>query len=619
MRNLLVNERDQKFVLHEQLCVEELSKTRRYGHMSREIIDLSLGAAIDLAVKESYPIMAKADREGCRLENGSVFVPRSFKRLKDEYEKGGWPGVIARKEHGGMGFPLAVWAPLFEGFMHNAAFAWSMPKPFCCSAVLEAAGSQEQKERYLKHLVSGRWGAVIAANEDGSGCDAGLQTTVAVKQADGSYRIKGTKGPETGGDSDLFENIIHLVLARVEGDPANETGLSLFLVPKYLVNSDGSLGRRNDYTIVGLERKLGLNASPSCTVTFGENGNCYAELLGERRQGMGMVMQALTSGYLCSGSLATGIASAAYLHALEHAKNRIQGVHISQANDPAAPRVPIIEHPDVRRMLLWMKSHVEGMRAFLYFSALCMDRAAAATDPIERERSSGMAELLLPILRIYCADRGFRVTETAIQVHGRYGFFSDYPAQQFLRDVKVASIWEIATGVHALLYVAQVMGRNGGKDFATLLNEMGRITEGFAQTAGVGDLAPEVGKRIRLLGEMGTLFAKCAGEGRMLVPIANATPFAHLMGEVCMGWLLFWQAGVAAKALNAICKDNRIDPLNVGQRAEFLGHNQEAAFYDGKVQSARFFIKNVLPQADALATAVRNEDLSIMAVHNDGF
>jgi alkylation response protein AidB-like acyl-CoA dehydrogenase len=619
MRNLLVNERDQRFVLHEQLQVEELGKTRLYGHISKEIVDLSLGAAVDLAVKHSYPIMAKADREGCRLENGNVYAPQCFKRLKDEYDKGGWPGVIARKENGGMGFPMALWAPLFEGFMHNAAFVWNMPKPFCASVVLEAIGSREQKDKYLKNLVSGRWGAAIAVNEDGSGCDAGLQTTVAVKQADGSYRIKGTKGPETGGDSNLFENIIHLVVARVQGDPANETGLSLFLVPKYVVNPDGSLGRRNDYTIVGLERKLGLNASPSCTVNFGEHGDCYAELIGEQRQGMGMLLHALSPGYLCCGNLATGIASAAYLHALAHAKSRVQGVHISQAANPAAPRVPIIEHPDVRRMLLWMKSHVEGMRAFVYFSALCMDKAAAETDPAERERWSGMMELLLPILRIYSADAGFRVAETAIQVHGRYGFFSDYPAQQFLRDVKVASIWEIATGVHALLYVAQVMGRNGGKDFAALLGEMGRITGEYTQVDGVGDLAAAVGERIGLLGETGSYFARCAGAGKLLVPIANATPFAHFMGEVCMGWLLFWQAGIAAKTLNAMLRNERIDPLDVGRRADFLGRSPEAAFYDGKVQSARYFIKNVLPQADALAAAIRNEDLSVIAVHNGGF
>jgi alkylation response protein AidB-like acyl-CoA dehydrogenase len=619
MRNLLVNERDQKFVLHEQLQVEKLGETALYGHISREVIDLSLGAAVDLALNESYPIMAEAEREGCRLENGTVFFPKSFKRLKEEYVKGGWPGVIARRENGGMGFPMALWAPLYEGFMHNAAFVWNMPKPFCPSGLIDAIGSEEQKERYLKHIVSGRWGAVIACNEEGSGSDVGLQTAVAARQADGSYRIRGSKGPETGGDSDLFENLIHLVVARVEGDPANETGLSLFLVPKYIVNPDGSLGRRNDYTIFSLERKMGLNASASCMVNFGENGECYAEMIGERSQAMGVLMQALKSGYLCCGNLATGIASTAYLHALDHAKSRVQGVHISQADNPAAPRVPIIEHPDVRRMLLWMKSHVEGMRAFLYFSALCMDRAAAEADPIEKGKWSGFMELLLPILRIYSADKAFRVTETAVQVHGRYGFFSDYPVQKFLRDVKVASIWEISTGVHALLYVAQVMGRNEGKDFAALLGEMGRITGEYAQTPGIGDLATTVGEKIGLLGEMGTYFAKCAVEGKMLVPIANATPFAQLMGEICMGWLLFWQAGIAQKKLDMILRDNRIDPTDAGKRGEFVGRSSEAAFYDGKVQSARFFIKNVLPRADALAKAIRSEDLSIMAVHNDSF
>lgn len=619
MRNLLVDERDQKFVLHEQLRVEELGKTSLYGHISREVIDLSLGAAVDLAVRESYPTMTNADHEGCRFENGSVSVPPGFKRLKEQYVKGGWPGVVARKENGGMGFPMSVWASLFEGFMHNAAFAWTMPKPFCTSVLIEAAGTPEQKGKYLKNLVSGKWGPTFAVNDDGSGSDVGLQTAVAVKQADGSYRIKGNKGPSSGGDSDLFENIIHTVLARVEGDPANETGLSLFLVPKYIVNPDSSLGRRNDYTVVSLEGTLGFHGSPSCMINFGEKGDCYGELIGEQRQAMGMLMQALKSGYLCCGALATGISSAAYLHTLEHARNRVQGVHISQANNPAAPRVPIIEHPDVRRMLLWMKSHTEGMRAFLYFSALCMDNAAAEADPAERERWAGMMELLLPILRIYSADKGFRVAETGVQVHGRYGFFSDYPIQQLLRDVKVASIWEIATGVHALLYVAQVMGRNEGKDFAALLQEMGRITGEFARVDGVQDLAADVGQKIQLLGETGGYFSACAQQGKMLIPIANATPFAHFMGEICMGWLLFWQAGVAAKRLNTICRDNGIDPFDAGQRGEFLCRNKEAAFYDGKMQSARFFIKNVLPQVDGVAAAIRNEDLSIMAVNNDGF
>ncbi len=432
-------------------------------------------------------------------------------------------------------------------------------------------------------------------------------------------RIKGTKSHVTNGDSDLFENIIQVVLARIEGDPSNETGLSLFLVPKYLVNGNGSLGLRNDYTIVGIERKLGLNGNPTCSINYGENGNCHAELIGGERQGMGILLQALRNGYLCCSTMATGIASTAYLHALDHAKKRIQGAHISQAQDLDAPRVAILAHPDVRRMLLSMKSHVEGMRALLYYSGLCMDKAQALSEPAEREKWSGLMDLLLPICRIYSADTGFKVTETAIQVHGRYGYFSDYPIHQFLRDIKPASIWEIATGVHALLFVAQTLGRRDGQDFANLLKEMQYTITKHRELNGVQDLIEDVERGINLLGEMGLYFANCASEGKLLVPICNATPFAHFMGNICVGWLLFWQACIAVKRLASLFEQNRIDPQDAVKRSAFLSQNKEGAFYDGKLASARYFIKNVLPHVHGLAKAIKNEDLSVMTVNDDGF
>jgi alkylation response protein AidB-like acyl-CoA dehydrogenase len=619
MPNLLVDERDQKFVLHEMLRIEELAQTPLYGHLSRDVIDASLDAASKLAVKESYPTMAEADREGCRLKDGNVYAPRCFHRLKEHYDKGKWSSVHVLRENGGQGFPLSLWASLNEGFMHNAAFIWLWATPLSSSSLIAALGSQEQKEKYLENTVSGKWGSALAANEDTSGCDVALQRTVAVRQPDGSYRIKGTKSHVTNGDSDLFENIIQVVLARIEGDPANETGLSLFLVPKYLVNGDGSLGPRNDYAIVGIERKLGLNGNPTCSINYGENGNCHAELIGGERQGMGILLQALKSGYLCCTTMATGIASTAYLHALDHAKKRIQGAHIAQVHDLDAPRVAILAHPDVRRMLLWMKSQVEGMRALLYYGGLCMDKAQALSDPTEREKWSGLMDLLLPICRIYSADTGFKVTETAIQVHGRYGYFNDYPIQQFLRDIKPASIWEIATGVHALLFVAQTMGQRDGQDFVNLLQEMHHTIGKHRELGSVQDLVRDVEKRVNLLGEMGLYFASCAKEGKILVPICNATPFAHFMGNICVGWLLFWEACIATKRLTAIFEENHIDPLDAAEKSEFLSKNQEAAFYDGKVNSARFFIKNVLPQVDGIVAAIKNEDLSLMTIHDDGF
>jgi len=619
MRNLLVDERDQRFVLHEMLNVAELRETLLYSHVSRDLIDMSLDAALKLAVKESYPIMAEADREGCRLENGSVHVPKCFHRLKEHFDGGKWASVHVSRESGGQGLPLSLWAALYEGFMHNASFLWLWATPLGGASLVEALGSAEQKEKYLGNLVSGKWGSTVACNEDGSGCDVALQNTVATRQRDGSFRIKGTKSPVTTGDSDLFENIVHVVLARIEGDPANESGLSLFLVPKYLVNGDGSLGQRNDYSIVGIERKLGFNGNPSCSINFGEKGDCYAEVVGPERQAMPILLQALKNGYVLNATMAAGKASAAYLHALDHAKKRIQGAHIAEAQNPDAPRVPIIAHPDVRRMLLWMKSHVEGMRSLVYYGCLCIDKANALSDPAEKEKWSGLMDMLLPIARIYTADAGFKVTERAIQVHGRYGYFTDYPAQQFLRDIKPASIWEISSGVHALLFVAQTMGQRDGQDFVNLLGEMQRCIEEYGNVEGLEDLSLDVQKRVNLLGVMGAYFATCAKDGNLLVPIANATPFVRLMGEICIGWLLFWQAGIATKRLAEIFQENRLDPHDVARRSEFLGKSAEAAFYDGKVSSARFFIKNVLPQVDGLAEAIKSGDLSLMTIHDNGF
>lgn len=620
MPNLLVDERDQKFVLHEMLKVEELGNTSLYGHVSKDVIDASLEAAIKLAVKESYPIMAEADREGCRLENGSVHVPRCYHRLKEHFDRGKWAAAHVSRQNGGQGLPMSVWAPLYEGFMHNAPFVWLWATPLSGLPLIEALGTEAQKKKYLSNLVASKWASTVAANEEGSGCDVAMQTTVAVKQPDGSYRIKGSKSPVCFGDGDLFENIVHVVLARIEGDPKNETGLSLFLVPKYLVNEDGSLGPRNDYSIVSVERKTGFKGNPACTINFGENGNCYAELLAGERQAQPILVQGLTNGgYLLNATMATGIASAAYMHAVDHAKKRIQGAHIAEAQNPDAGRVPIMAHPDVRRMLLWMKSHVEGMRALIYYGALCLDKAVVGAGTEEGEKWAGFKDQLLPICRIYAADRGFKVTETAVQVHGRYGYFSDYPIEQFMRDIKPASIWEISTGVHALLYVAQTMGRRNGKDFAGLLQEMIGTIDKHENLQGVDDLAETLRSRVQLLGEMGAYFASCAQDGKLLVPISNATPFVHLMGDICVGWLLFWQACIAQKRLNEILEKNNIDPGDTAKRSELMSRDGEAAFYDGKIHGARFFIKNVLPQVDGMAGAIKNEDLSLMTIPDSGF
>ena len=480
-------------------------------------------------------------------------------------------------------------------------------------------GSEEQKKKYLPKLISGKWGSTLAFTENHTGADdLGRVTTTAVRQPDGSYRIKGTKPTITNGDSDLFENIVHCVLARVEGDPANVTGLSLFVVPKYLVNRDGTLGPRNDYAVVSLEHKLGLHGSPTVGINFGENGNCQAELLGPRGQALGLFIAALKASPFY-GVISTGIASAAYLHTLEHARTRVSGPHISEIQNPDAKAVALIAHPFVRRRLLSMKAQVEGMRALVYYCCLCHDKANALSDPAEKEKWSGLKDVLFSIERHYTGERGLQVAETAVKMQGRFAYFNDYPVHQFMRDILPFGSWEGDASGNLLFYLTQLLGQRDGQDFGNLLKEIGRSIKEYGEVEGVRDLTGDLERRVDLLREMGLYVATCFKEGKAILPISNGMPLVYFMGDICVGWMLFWQAGIAAKRLAAIFKENGIDGGNVARRNEFLSRNKDAAFYDGKLHSARFFIKNILPEVDGVATAIRNEDLSSMAVHDSSF
>ena len=416
---------------------------------------------------------------------------------------------------------------------------------------------------------------------------------------------------------DIDEHAVNGGAVLRQGAPLDQN--SLFIVPKYHINADGSLGPKNDIAIAELQDKIGLKGLPTCRVVYGDNDKCQGELIGETGQAMMMVLPLILNGYLCNGILSTGIASAAYRHALDYAQNRKQGASLADGEDPNAPRVPIIAHPDVRRMLLSMKSQVEGMRALLYFTGLCVDKAKACSDPEEIETWSALRDMLMPVCRVYTADAGFRVTETAVQVHGRYGYFRGYPVEQFIRDIKITSIWELTTGIHSLIFVAQTMPQQDGQNFAKLLGRMGQTFETYGTVDGIQDLAGDVQEKVQLMGEMGMFFGECAQKGNLIVPVSNATPFLHLMGNVCMGWLLFWQAGIAVQKLRTILKENNINPADAEQKSEFLSQNKEAAFYEGKILGARYFIKNILPQADALAKGIKSEDLSIMTLPANGF
>ncbi|MBA4397622.1 MAG: acyl-CoA dehydrogenase [Syntrophus sp. (in: bacteria)] len=563
--------------------------------------------------------MAEGDRIGCKLENGEVKVPACFHRPYQLYKEGGWSTMSVSPESGGQGFPLVISSAAREWFIHNFGLLCYPYLMEGAAHLIEVYGTEVQKRKYMDRMYACEWGGTMALTEPGAGTDVGNLKTKAVRHPDGTFRLQGTKQFITAADHDLVSNIIHPVLARIEGDTAGTGGISIFLVPKYLVNDDGSLGRRNDYTIGAIEEKMGLHGSATCVMNMGDNGDCYAELLGEERQGMKVMFQLMNEARIGVGVQSLALSGIAYLHALNYAKERFQGSSLLEMKNPAAPRVPIIQHADVRRMLLWMKAHVEGFRALTYYTAFCEDRAHASADDALREKYHGIVEVLTPIVKAYCSDMAFRVTELAIQIYGGYGYCAEYPVEQFLRDVKIASIYEGANGIQALDLVGRKMGLKKGAYFMSLLGEMNATVTAYKGNSALKGLADEVQKSVNTLAEMAMYFAGSAKAGKFLIPIGNAYPFLMMMGKVVMAWMLLWEAGVAQEKLEGIAVGKGIAPDDVLKLNALAKENTDAAFYIGKVAAARYFISHVLPEIDAAVKAIKSEDLSMIEIPDEGF
>ncbi|MBN2078469.1 MAG: acyl-CoA dehydrogenase [Spirochaetes bacterium] len=620
MNNLLVNVRDQRFTLYEMLDIEkELCTLPQFSDHSRDMYDMTIDVAVKLAVEEVFPAMMEGDREGCRYEDGSVTVPKCFHRLLNIFNEGGWSTTSTSVEAGGQGLPYTLTLAIHEAFVHNFAF---LSYPFLAVGaghLVEKYGTERQKRIYMEKMYAGQWGGTMALTEPEAGSDVGSLKTKAVKQSDGTYRVTGSKIFITSAENDLFENIVNPVLARIEGDPAGTKGISIFLVPKFVPKEDGTLGRRNDIKITGIEHKMGIRASATCSISMGDNGDCYAELLGEERKGMKIMFQLMNEARIGVGIQGLGAASAAYLHALNYARERVQGANLMQIMNPDAPRVPIIQHADVRRMLLWMKTQVEGMRALIFYCGLCFDKSENLPEGEERDMWHGMLELLTPLCKAYCSDTGFRVTEEAIQVYGGYGYCQDYPVEQLMRDVKIASIYEGTNGIQALDLVARKLGQRKGANFINLLAAMGGTLKEYGGSGAMKELVPDFQAAVGALGETGMFFANCGKEGKFMVPVAHAVPFQRMMGVVVLGWLLFWQGGIAARALDAIMAKKGVDAGDAAARSALIKDDAEAAFYDGKVQGARYYMKNVLPEAAARAAAIKNSDLSVLDIGEESF
>jgi alkylation response protein AidB-like acyl-CoA dehydrogenase len=617
MANLIVDERDQRFVLNEMLEVGKLCESAKYSDFSEDMFDMVMTQAQKLAVEEIFPTLKESDEQGCRLENGQVHVPECFHRPYKLFVEGGWNAMSFPPEVGGQGLPGVIRNAATDWFAHNFSFLSYPGLAEGAAHLVLNYGTADQKQRYFARMVTGEYGGTMCLTEPGAGTDVGNLSTKAIRQPDGTFRLSGTKLFITVGDSDLVKNVIHPVLARIEGDPAGTAGISIFLVPKYLVNDDGTLGRRNDYEIAKIEEKLGIHGSATCLMNFGDKGECYAELLGEERQGMKIMFQLMNEARIGVGLQGLASASIAYLHALNYAKDRQQGSSLLEMKNPQAPRVPIIQHADVRRMLLWMKSHVDAMRGLMYYASYAIDRELIAADEAERDKWKGLLELLTPICKAYCSDVGFKVTELAVQTYGGYGYCSEYPVGQFLRDEKIASIYEGANGIQALDLIGRKLAMKKGAYFIGLLTEMNSTIARYKDA--LPELATEVQEAVNTLGEIAFFFATCGKQGKFLVPIVHAYPFMMLMGKVVCAWILLWQAGIAKGKLDKLAQAKGVNPADAAGWTCLVKEDKDAAFYAGKQASAKYFVKNVLPEIYSAMRSIKSEDISVLEIAEESF
>jgi alkylation response protein AidB-like acyl-CoA dehydrogenase len=449
----------------------------------------------------------------------------------------------------------------------------------------------------------------MCLTEAEAGSDVGAVRTRARPEGD-HYLIEGEKIFITFGEHDLTENIVHLVLARIEGAPAGTRGISLFVVPKYRLNRDGSPGEANDVTCVGIEHKLGIHGSPTCTMSFGQKGNCRGHLVGDANQGMRMMFQMMNEARISVGLQGAALANAAYQAALGYSRERLQGSDAAAFKDPDAPRVPIIRHPDVSIMLLKQKAYAEGSRAFVFFLgyALAMERAAA--DEATREAYRALVEILTPVCKAYCTDMGFRAIELAIQCHGGYGYLRDFPVEQYLRDAKIASLYEGTNGIQALDLVGRKLALKAGAYVMTLAATFGRLIDENLQHPVLAEQVKSFKSARDAWAGVNMFFAKAAGQNDMLAPVYNATTYLSLTGDLVLGYLLVQQALISWSKLVTLCQQAGVEARKPAAVAKLARENAEVRFYFGKLKTAQFFCASELPNAQAKASAILINDRS---------
>ncbi len=575
--------KDLHFVLDELLGVASLAALPRYHEFSSELAASVLEEAARFAQDVLAPINRLGDDVGASFRDGAVLMPPQFRAAYKQYTEGGWTSLTAAPEFGGQGAPLVLAVAVEElGFGANVAFMLCPLLARGAGDALEAVASRQLQAQLLPKMVQGEWTGTMNLTEPQAGSDLAAIRTRATPEAD-HYRLRGQKIFITYGEHDLAPNIVHLVLARIDGAPAGTKGISLFAVPKFVLNADGSLGEPNDLRCVSIEHKLGIHASPTCVMSYGDRGGAIGYLIGEPHHGLEYMFIMMNSARLSVGVQGVGLAELALQQANEWARNRIQG---RPAGSEASSAVTIAHHPDVRRMLLTLKANVEAMRALALYAALELDRGRAEPDEARRAAALMRGELLIPIVKGWCTEQATELASLAIQVHGGMGFIEETGVAQTLRDARITSIYEGTTGIQANDLVGRKLGRDRGAAMTALLSDtMRELNDLKGSDPTIRSARNATIEAITMLRDATEVLRQQSAETPARA-YAVAVPYLHLCGRVLGGALMARSAAIAAARLAAGSGDQK--------------------FYRAKLQTARFYAEYLLPQSLSLLRVIKS-------------
>ena len=588
---------DIRFVLNDVLNVEQLSKLPGFEEATNDLIDPILEEGAKICQDVLFPLNQIGDQEGCkRADNGDVTTPTGFIDAYKTFTEGGWSGISADPTYGGMGMPMVV-NTVMQEMICAANFSFGMYPGLSqgCYEAIHHFGTDAQKDMYLPNLVSGLWTGTMNLTEPHCGTDLGLIKTKADDNGDGSYAVTGTKIFISAGEHDLSENIIHLVLARLPNAPEGVKGISLFVVPKFLVNADGSIGARNGAVCGSLEHKMGIHGNSTCVMNF---DGATGWLVGEPHKGLKAMFTMMNAARLGVAMQGLGIAEVAYQNGLNYAKDRLQMRSLTGTKNPDKPADPIIVHPDVRKMLLTGKAFTEGARAMSYWAAMHLDISRTHPDVEKRQEADDLVALMTPILKAYQTDMGSVVSNLAVQVHGGHGYIAEYGVEQYVRDARIAEIYEGKNGIQAL----DLVGRKMAVGYGRLLRRFFHPVQEFIETEGENpDMMEFVMPLAKAFMKLQQATATIAQKGMKNPDEAGAASTDYLRQFALVAMAFMWAR---------MCKA-ALEKLD--------GEPENKEFYESKLHTARFFYSKMLPEADWRFKSLMSGADSLMAMKAEAF